>query len=646
MEPIMTSVVTSAISSVVTKYLIPGAKSLLKQVVEAYNVNVEHIGVHFEEYLKRSYKNYSIINTLAFPNQQKALRSVYLPLTLVGTDYSINNSVPHCKINGFPTKLLSRYHKILIKDTAGMGKSTLSKIIFLSAIDQEAGIPIYIELRKLSKDHCLLDEIRDQLGSLTKDFDKQLMLALFQKGGFIFILDGFDEISLSQREAVLPDIKVFVEKAYNNTFILTSREDPSLVGFGDFYAMSIRPLLREEAYELLRKYDSNGRTSKELVKQLSSGDYERISHFLQNPFLVSLLFVGYAYRPDIPLRVTLFYERVHEALFYSHDLSKDGAFIHPRKSGLDFSEFSRCMRAIGFVSHLNGDVSFNLNDLKNALSLSHITSCTEAELFDDLCHQIPLFAKEGNQVKWIHKSIQEYYAAEYINRDANDKKDFIINKFAFGEKVLAHLPVLDLYSDLEGSVFEKDVVLPVLEEFVSTIEKEITNGAPGMEARIRRRRQFLFYCSTYLYFFNPKDMARSPYVLLDIIKTAMPYPSGKIGIRLSEDRWVISFFYPQDRFELIQLIIKKYPSLKATLDNKYLEADLSSIVTNQTHRYDESFMSSNPDVYDVLDTFNLVSIFGDCEYSFLGYTQAIEMVSSIKKTRKENDDILTALMGK
>ena len=141
-------------------------------------------------------------------------------------------------------------------------------------------------------------------------------------------------------------------------------------------------------------------------------------------------------------------------------------------------------------------------------------------------------------------------------------------------------------------------------------------------------------------------MARSPYVLLDIIKTAMPYPSGKIGIRLSEDRWVISFFYPQDRFELIQLIIKKYPSLKATLDNKNLEADLSVIVTNQTHQYDESFMSSNPDVYDLLDTFNLFSIFDNCEYSFLGYTQAIEMVSSIKKTRKENDDILTALMGK
>ena len=157
----MSSVVAKAISSVVTKYLIPGAKSLFEQVVLAYNIDVVHLGEHFEEYLKRSYKNYSIINTLAFPNQQKALRSVYLPLTLVSSDYSINNSAPPCRVNGFPTKLLSRYHKILIKDTAGMGKSTLPKIIFLSAIDQDAGISLYIELRQLPKDHRLMDEIRD-----------------------------------------------------------------------------------------------------------------------------------------------------------------------------------------------------------------------------------------------------------------------------------------------------------------------------------------------------------------------------------------------------------------------------------------------------------------------------------------------------
>ena len=90
------------------------------------------------------------------------------------------------KIEHYPINLVESYSKILIADTAGMGKSTLTKYLFLDIVENGYGIPIYIEMRRLKKDRPILLEIQEQLSSLSNDFDEQLLLRFIQTGSFIF----------------------------------------------------------------------------------------------------------------------------------------------------------------------------------------------------------------------------------------------------------------------------------------------------------------------------------------------------------------------------------------------------------------------------------------------------------------------------
>ena len=125
-----------------------------------------------------------------------------------------------------PVEFIKHYKKILITDTAGMGKSTIMTRMFIDLIDRgmdEIGIPIYIELNRLNKHRTILSEIQDELSSLSRAFNKDLCLSLIQTGGFIFFLDGYDEISITDLKEVRIDIQRFISKAgTKNYYLLTS----------------------------------------------------------------------------------------------------------------------------------------------------------------------------------------------------------------------------------------------------------------------------------------------------------------------------------------------------------------------------------------------------------------------------------------
>lgn len=91
-----------------------------------------------------------------------------------------------------------------------MGKSTLSKFLFLEVVENGHGIPIYIELRRLSKKNPLMSEIITQLRGLNDQFEEFLVIELFKRGDFIFFLDGFDEVSSANRDDVVNDLKNFI----------------------------------------------------------------------------------------------------------------------------------------------------------------------------------------------------------------------------------------------------------------------------------------------------------------------------------------------------------------------------------------------------------------------------------------------------
>lgn len=456
---------------------------------------------HFQEYLERMYDKYSIINTLVFHNSQRKLKDIYVDQTITKENH-IEDGEEKTKIEGLPVKLIKKYQKILITDTAGMGKSTIMKRMFVDLMDKGldvVGIPIYIELNKLSKSHTILTEIQEELNSLSEEFDKDLLLKLIQTGGFIFFLDGFDEISIKDRSEVTIDVHNFISKAGNkNYYILTSRPESGLASFGDFQSFTIQPLTKDEAFELLEKYDLSKKKelSRKLVELLKSGQYNTIDEYLVNPLLVSLLYTAYDYNQSIPFEKHRFYGVVFDAYFEKHDSSKP-IKSRDKLSGLNHDGFDSVLRYVGYKCLTNIGVKFDedtiLNTIREARTFCGNLSFAESDLLKDLVSSVPLFCKEGTDYKWLHKSLLEYFAARFIYCDAKRNQDAILSTIYKSEHIEKYINMLDIYYDIDYKGFSKNITLPLCEDFIKYYNENIIDGVNVKQEMIDNRISYL-YC--------------------------------------------------------------------------------------------------------------------------------------------------------
>jgi len=385
-----------------------------------------------------------------------------------------------------------------------MGKSTLMKVFFMDIINKKAGIPILIELRRISKEKKILNEIHNQINSIAKEFNYDLLLELISEGGFIFILDGYDEISLIDKEAVSEDLQDFISKSSNNKFILTSRPESSLSSFGDFQQFTIEPLKKKEAFELLRKYDKQGNISSLLIKKLSEKEMNNIDEFLTNPLLVSLLFTAFEHKQVIPFKKYLFYRQVYDANFESHDLTKGESYIHEKYSGLEIDDFHRIMRYIGFHCLKVQKIEFIKDELLNIINESR-QFCVglhfnDSDFLKDILTTVPLFIQDGNYYKWAHKSLQEYFAAQFIYLDTKDKQTKILERIYNHHEIQSFSNLLDLYYDIDYKTFRNIILYKLLKEyhaFDSSAYKHIYDGVSAKE--IQDRKDVQFFTQSYIY---------------------------------------------------------------------------------------------------------------------------------------------------
>lgn len=374
-------------------------------------------------------------------------------------------------INNYPKDFIPKYFKVLIEDTAGMGKSTISKKLFLSVIRQNAGIPVLIELSQINRKNSILKELQNQISPIGKKISQDFLVKFINEGEFIFLFDGFDEISLKNREYVIKELHRFIEKANNNYFLITSRPEDSLVSFGGFKKFTVKPLEKGDAYSLLSKYDeySYKPISKKLIKQLNNKPKDTLQEYLTNPFLVSLLYKSYEFKKDIPIKKSQFYQQVYDALFETHDLSKEGYLRRDKYSNLHIDDFERVLRYIGYFSSIDNRVEYDKNGIVKYINKAknHLTdlSFKPNDFLKDLLKTVPLFKKEGNYYKWGHKSLQDYFAAKFLWIDAKEKQEKILLKIYQDPRNKRFYNLLDLFFELDHQTFEKTLVKWLLDDF-------------------------------------------------------------------------------------------------------------------------------------------------------------------------------------
>jgi predicted NACHT family NTPase len=470
-----------SVSVLLAKPAIRLVESLLKPLIEmgekgASNkskVAYHHIFNSYRQYLIDVFNRHSYFTSIVFKNEQKKLDDYYLPLTILKqpVNQPLNEEIT---ITEYPNKLFKAVKRILIVDTAGMGKTTLLKYLFLCCVKQEAGIPIYIELRKLSKEMSIFDFIRMQLADLSDiegNNKTHLLLELLKTGEFVFFLDGYDEIPENQRLAVTSGLQDFLYKAAKNNYIMTSREENSLVAFPQFQRFTIRPLHKYEAYQLLKKYADNNLSST-LIAKLEQPENAAIHEFLTNPLLTSLLYKSFEFKHIVPLKRHIFYRQVFEALYEAHDLTKEGGeYQRSKRSGMDIDKFEQVLRSLGVLSYQKDKIEFTKDELltfiDDAKKLSSDNKATSSNIAHDLTHAVPLMVEDGNYIRWTHKSIQEYFAAQFICRNTGGKQKEILLNYLHNKDFTKHVNLIILCADIDKTSFRQSIAKKLAETLLS-----------------------------------------------------------------------------------------------------------------------------------------------------------------------------------
>ena len=570
MEEVLIAVAAkSLVEGFIKNYALPKLSKLAHSISKEGKANLSLNSNAFIAYYKRAYNNYSIINTLAFKERVKKLKDIYIPLTIYPVDNKKEKKLT--KIEGYPKELLDKYSRILITDTAGMGKSTLMKRMFLDVIDGQFGIPIFIELRRLNENNDILNEVAIQLGGLNDGFDKEILETLFVDGEFIFFFDGYDEISSSNKAFVTRNIQDFVAKASNNKYILTSRPEEELACFGEFQEFRIRELKKVESYDLLRKYDISGKTSRLLISKLETGNYSMINEFLKNPLLVSLLFAAFDFKQTIPLKKHIFYRQVFDAYFDSHDLSKGDSYVHEKKSNLDLDDFDKVMRKIGYECLRKQKIEFEKDELLNIIDSAKSgfsnLKFASTSLLGDLLKAVPLFCQDGMYYKWVHKSLQEYFAAEFIYKDSKNNQDAILTTLYKSKKIDLYINLLDLYFDIDPVGFQKNIVKPLLESYVEYYEKFYFHS-DVISSEAVNLRLTITYCNRVLVgsIDNKKEQAKDNFDY--IYDQASRYLGLIPNSAMFLNNGSFLAFMPKNQDRIIRLLGNRVPSLFVKVDSK------------------------------------------------------------------------------
>lgn len=435
------------------------------------------LNLSFTAYLERSYERYSKTKTLLYRDMPVDLRDFY-----VRTDLKINSKI--IAGNGF-TQLIEKNKRIVVSGSAGCGKSTFCKSIFIELIEKPLGIfPIFIELRHLNniEDKSLYSYILKEMISVNPNFDKKQLEYALKLGKVLIILDGFDEVDNDHRHIIEQEILSLSNNNNGIRLIISSRFDSRFSSWNEFYHYTIQPLDKSTALELVGKliYDEN--IKKKFIEELDRKLFETHGSFASNPLLLTLMLLTYEQIAEIPNKIHLFYEQAFLTLYNKHDSFKS---VYKRNimSQLSIDEFKKLLEIFCLYSYCERCYYFTNDEinkyLERSIKVLNIDVKTN-DFLSDLLDAVCILQRDGLGFTFTHRSFQEYFTASFlVNKTMN-------GKFQLFEKVASisfQDNVINIILDMNSNLLEKEWIIPKIDTILKNVES-IHHSNPNQDLEL------------------------------------------------------------------------------------------------------------------------------------------------------------------
>lgn len=384
-----------------------GGRSIVEQLL-SLDIQSDYIVKHISRAMK--------MRTIHSSENDVMLNSIYHPLTIhrEGKNLKVDDKF-----------LLSDNNITNIIGFAGQGKSTILRKILLESINNGDKIPFFMELRKIEAkgiENSLLSII-EELGIKT---DKKSLNSLLSSGNILLLLDGFDEISSKMRMDILGEI-ISLNRRHGVQIITTSRGGTEICTESNIVNYTVNKIKRSDIMSILKKLSESQEVEEDTLQQIFhmlKGNTSLVET-MNCPLLVTLFYICYPHLDSIPDSATEFYSKLFTTLYFRHDKVKN--YKRERKSDIPPPEAFNVFCALCFKSIYDNKQDFTELSLfeytKQSLALCGANEARPEDIAYDFVDITCLIQRDGyDRYVFLHKSIQEYHAAEYVKSLSLEKK--------------------------------------------------------------------------------------------------------------------------------------------------------------------------------------------------------------------------------
>lgn len=417
---------------------------------------------------------YSKIKTFLFSEERHNFYDVYFPLSLNGRNKEM-------QVPDNPDKLFAEHNFITLLGHAGCGKTMILRHLFLSACSKSSKIPLVIELRKLKGfNGSFIDFVANKVFNFKLSQNENIFNRMLKTGNFLFLLDGYDEIAIDQKDKLTHDLENFFDSYHNNYFLLTSRPGAGAETLERFDNYHVCILSDSQVLDFIDKQLVNGceedlELASKIKALLSESKNNPFMKYMSSPLLLSMFILTYNEHPELPKHISSFYYNVFDTLHSKHDAkSKAGGYQHEKKSKLSQDEIRLLLEAFCFVSYMQSTYEFSPEYLHAILPkiIERLKVASKVnDVIYDLSVAISILVQDGTSYVFPHRSLQEYFAASYIAHSREEIKKTIYTKKLIKTGRYERITFWRLCEELDSSCFLQYFIIPSLEIFLEELTK-------------------------------------------------------------------------------------------------------------------------------------------------------------------------------
>ncbi|WP_413766393.1 NACHT domain-containing protein [Vibrio vulnificus] len=401
------------------------AEAFAMERLKVFRENIQRIG---------------FVKTILNPDSIKKLDDIYFDKTV---------AYDSCHF-----ELFSQFRRphVLIEGGPGQGKSLFLRKLCLNEAKGSSLIPIFIEFRNLKFEQSFRIELIDAINELGVSLDSSMFDFVAKSKKVVLFLDGFDEIPNCSRRKVAQELEN-IGRAYPDLkMLISSRPDAGMGGSYYFTKIKIDPMPLAIQKEFIEHIYECPHQCRSINGILDSSTF--LSEVTVSPLLLTLFAITYNSRQFKPDSLSEFYSLIFPTMLYRHDRMKVG-FERERKSNLTDFQMQKVFDLLSFLSLQDNNTRFSAYEfssyLEKIIKIERLEENLEDFLITDISDITALIVKDGyDDYSYTHKSIQEYFAAFFINRLPEEKKSafysMIVNKqyeFTKWQNSLAFLETLD-----------------------------------------------------------------------------------------------------------------------------------------------------------------------------------------------------------